>query len=200
MAPAFDSVFGSGDVFPAQLFVLACVIAGAAAALYACKRAGMNLRTYAVPISLFFVSGTLDALITARGTFGNPALEGNAALKLFIESGGWLFQGIASVLWIFLWAGIAILIHKLGQREEGRWKTVAAALILSEFYSLAAGHYFGFSSWTSFMPGKEVYLLMDGVFAALPTPFSSLLYTGMSCGALLAIWHVSALRILKKDL
>ena len=95
---------------------------------------------YALPIALWTLFGSLDILITAKGTFLNPYREGNQlARAVFIEA-GYLGPVAASILWIALWAFIVFAINKLKMPN-------ARFVSLCIFYSLSMGHLSGFSSW-----------------------------------------------------
>jgi hypothetical protein len=154
----FNEVLGSGGVLALQLLTIASIGLSIAFWVFLYRREKVGLGRYAFPIALWICFGTLDIVITARGTAGNPALEGNPLARLVFTEAGWAGPVLASILWIALWAGLVLLANK-------RLAAPAAAFFsLAVFYSLAAGHLLGFSSW--FAPLCEVsrvsWLLLSG--------------------------------------
>ncbi len=139
----FSGVLAEGEVLRFQLITLFVVIAiaGAWIYVYASRGLGKQLRLFLFPIALWLVFGTLDILITVRGTFSDPLSEANPATRmLLVQFGNW-GAPVASVLWICLWAGVVYLLNRY---RPGR---ASGFVSLAIFYCLAAGHVFGFSSW-----------------------------------------------------
>jgi len=141
MCHYFDIV-GSGDVLILQLLTLASIIVSILVwiKLYLQNGLEKELWAYGPAIAFWVVFGTLDILVTAKGTFLDPYREGNPLARFIFVETGYLGPVIASVLWISLWAGTVFLIN--------RAKINGAAFFSSAiFWSLAVGHLFGFSSW-----------------------------------------------------
>jgi len=140
----FTDVLGSGQVLLAQLITIACIALSIVFWVFVYRKEKVAVEPYIVPIALWAVFGTLDILITARGTLGDPLREGNPlARAVFVEFGFW-GPAIASMLWIALWSFIVLAINFFFKKDN---KNVVEFVSLAIFYSLAAGHIFGFSSW-----------------------------------------------------
>ncbi|MFH1685627.1 MAG: hypothetical protein ABH983_04955 [Candidatus Micrarchaeota archaeon] len=141
MCHYFD-IIGSGEVLILQLLVLSSIIISIIIwiKLYLQNGLEKELWTYAPAIIFWIVFGTLDILVTAKGTFLDPYREGNPLARFIFVESGYLGPVIASILWISLWAGIVLLINKA--KING-----AAFFSCAIFWSLAVGHLFGFSSW-----------------------------------------------------
>ncbi len=142
----FSGVLGSGKILTFQLvtFFSILIAMGAWVYLFIRGRLGPQLRSFLIPICLWFVFGTLDILITVKGTYANPLQEADPATRLILLQFGPLGAAVASVLWISLWAGI---VYAMNKARPGR---ISEFVSLCAFYCLAAGHFFGFSSW--FLP------------------------------------------------
>lgn len=166
----YDGIFGSGAVLAAQALTLLTVLAAFVFWVWAYLKGGVSPRRYAPAIAFWLLFGTLDILITTRGIADGHG-EGNTlaagVFSLFGAHGG---PAVASVLWISLWAGLVLALnrHKVAR---------AKFLSLAVFYSLAAGHFFGFSSWLlqlcgaaqaldSFAPGVAGLLVFAAVGCA----------------------------------
>lgn len=104
------------------------------------------LKPAALPVILFFVFGTIDALFTISGTLGNPLREANPFARAFLEAGGWAGYGLLTMLWISLWALVALGLHQTGNRWPEREKA-CVFLLRFEFWCLAFGHFAGAFSW-----------------------------------------------------
>ena len=128
------------------------------------RRHKVDVMQYAVPIALWIVFGTLDILITARGTIGNPMLEGNPLTREVLLLSGEYGPAIASILWISLWAAIVLVINK--RLNPG----LAAFVSFAVFYSLAFGHFLGFSSWFAPLCGISTlsWIILPGWLIRLP--------------------------------
>lgn len=156
---------GEGAALASQLLTLVSIAAGIAFWVLVYRWQRVDLRPYALPIALWAVFGTLDILITARGTLDDPLREGNPlARELFVAYGFW-GPAIASVLWIALWSLIVLAINIISKKSGAlnaistrsaphsapsrfaRFGGFARFASLSVFYSLAIGHLFGFGSW-----------------------------------------------------
>jgi hypothetical protein len=101
----------------------------------------VGLAQYLVPIALWIVFGTLDIVVTAKGTLGAPEHEGNPLARFVFTETGFLGPVVASVLWISLWSLAVLAINKRLAPPLSYY------LSLAVFYSLGIGHVFGFSSW-----------------------------------------------------
>lgn len=138
----YDSVLGSGGALLAQLLTAAAIIGSALFWLWLYFRNWVDPKPYALPIALWFLSGTLDIVITARGVADGHG-EGNPLAAAVFSFAGAAGPAVASILWMGLWAGTVLVINKAKFPR-------AQFLSLAIFYSLAAGHLLGFSSW--FLP------------------------------------------------
>ncbi len=149
----YSDVLGSGPELEIQLLTLVAIASSILFWVWAYRRLGVPLRPYALPIILWILFGSLDILITARGTFDDPYREGNPLARLIFVQSGFAGPVVASVLWIALWSGIVLAINKkFGERNKNNdmRNTLVSFVSLAVFYSVATGHFFGFSSW--FLP------------------------------------------------
>jgi hypothetical protein len=174
----YPDVLASGPALALQAFTALSIAASIAFWAWAYRKQGVGLGGYAVPIILWVVFGTLDILITARGTFLNPTREGNPLARFIFVESGYAGPMIASVLWIALWSSVVLLANKkAGPR-------LAPFISLAVFYSLATGHLFGFSSW--FVP-------LCPIARALP-PLALRLPLIIAIGCALAAVHLALQR------
>jgi len=135
------------------------------------KREKVGLGQYAVPLVLWIVFGTLDILITAKGTYSDPEGEANPLAEfIFVRAEPW-GPPLASLLWIALWAGIVLALNKRHLRH-------AYFISLGIFYALAFGHLRGFSSWFEPLCGAISYAPLE-------------LHVLIAAGAVLAMVHVA---------
>lgn len=175
----YTEILGSGEVLTIQLLTIGSIIASIWAAAWFYMRGGLEeeLWAFAPPIFLWTIFGTLDIVITARGTFTDPLREYNfLAREIFVQV-GFLGPIVASVLWIALWAGIVYFINKMKIPHAGLFS-------LAIFWSLAIGHFFGFSSWFEpFCSFSENY---REFFAEVPRMLKPILL-----GIVVAIFHYS---------
>jgi hypothetical protein len=157
----YTEILGSGDVLFLQVLTIGSIIASIWFWAWTYMQNGLEkgLWAYSPPIVFWTIFGTLDIVITAKGTFTDPLREGNPLARLLFVEIGFLGPVIASVLWISLWVGIVYVLNK--------WKVPHAGYFsLAIFWSLAAGHFFGFSSWFEpFCDFSENYRMF---FADLP--------------------------------
>ena len=137
-----SEVIGSGPVLLQQGLTVISIAASIVFWVWLYRRNGLErqLMLFALPIALWTVLGSLDILITAKGTFENPYREGNQAARFIFVSTGYLGPVIASVLWVALWSGMVLALNKMKM-------PFCAFVSLAIFYSLAFGHLSGFSSW-----------------------------------------------------
>ena len=141
----YTDVLGEGGAVAIQLITFAAIVLSIAFWVWMYRRQKVGLMRYALPIAFWIVFGTLDIIITAKGTMGDPMNERNPLTRMVFLLAGDYGPALASVLWISLWSLVVLVINK--KMRNGK---LAAFLSLVVFYSLAVGHLFGFSSW--FMP------------------------------------------------
>src|SRR5512143_350759 len=108
----YTDVLGSGQELGIQLLTLVAIASSIAFWVWAYHKQGVPLRPYALPIILWIVFGSLDILITARGTFEDPYREGNPLARFIFVQSGPAGPVVASVLWIALWSGLVLLMNK----------------------------------------------------------------------------------------
>src|SRR5271157_6506716 len=137
----YIDVLGQGAALVAQLITLVVIALSIAFWAWMYKKHNVDIKRYTVPIALWVIFGTLDIIITARGTIGNPMLEDNPLTREVLLLSGDYGPAIASILWISLWAFIVLIINKKLKPQ------LAMFISLAVFYSLAFGHFLGFSSW-----------------------------------------------------
>src|SRR3989338_8976086 len=103
---AYSDLFGSGNILVVQLITLVTVFLSIGLWIYIYKKLEIWERlkkTLLLPLVLWIIFGTLDIVVTARGTYFYPSLESNPAARFFIETFGAFGTSIASFLWISLW-------------------------------------------------------------------------------------------------
>ncbi len=137
----YTDVLGQGAALVAQIITLVAIALSIAFWVLMYRKHKVDIVRYAVPIAFWIVFGSLDIIITARGTIGNPMLEDNPLTRGILVLSGDYGPAIASILWISLWAFIVLVINK--RLKPG----LAIFISLAVFYSLAVGHFLGFSSW-----------------------------------------------------
>jgi hypothetical protein len=171
----YSDILGDGGALMIQILTIASIALSIAFWVFAYWRQNVGLKQYALPIILWVAFGTLDIIITARGTLGNPLREGNPLARFVFVETGWVGPLVASILWIALWAGIVLVVNK-------RLKAPLAIYIsLAVFYSLGIGHVFGFSSW--FIPFCDVSLVYRTTLAFIPN-FIKIIALGCVAAAL----------------
>ena len=140
----YTEILGEGGVLAIQLLTVASIALGIGIWVRTYRKEGIGLGAYALPIALWVLFGTLDIVVTAKGTFDDPLREGNPLARLVFMETGYFGPVVASVLWISLWALVVLIINKKLSAP------LSVFLSLAVFYSLAVGHIYGFSSW--FLP------------------------------------------------
>ena len=146
----FWGVLGEGPVLVVQALTALAIAGSIGLWVTAYRKAGIGLRGYAAPIALWTVLGTLDILITAKGTYGDPLREGNPLAEFIFVQAGHTGPIVASFLWIALWSSIVLGVNIAADRYKEKNRTapgIAEFVSLAIFYSLATGHLSGFSSW-----------------------------------------------------
>jgi len=158
----FTDILGSGKALAFQMLTFFSIVttAGIWAYVFVKNKLADQLRLFLVPVALWFVFGTLDIVITARGTFDDPLLESNPATRWLLLVFGHWGAPVASVLWICFWVGIVYAINKT---KPGR---LSEFVSLAIFYSLATGHFFGFSSWFEPLCAFTHGMVIDWLFPA----------------------------------
>ncbi len=185
----YPDVLGSGAVLQAQSLLAVAIAASIAFWVWAYRRQGVGLGQYAVPIALWIIFGTLDIAITARGTFDDPFREGNPLARFIFVQSGPAGPVIASVLWIALWSLIVLLVNKrfAGQKNTDSERIAASFVSLAVFYSVAAGHLLGFSSW--FIPLCPVARFAPGIVSHF--------MIAVVVGSCAAAFHTAAIKMLR---
>jgi hypothetical protein len=180
----YTGVLGEGTALMIQLITLVAILCTIAFWILIYRKQKVELMQYALPIILWVVFGTLDILITAKGTVGNPMREGNPLARGVFLIVGDFGPVVASVLWISLFAGTVLAINKLVKNSG-----IAGFVSLAVFYSLATGHLFGFSSWFS-----PLCAVSKASWAALPD-YPVRLVGIIAIGAIASIIHISVMRL-----
>lgn len=103
------------------------------------------LRRVWLPALFWAIFGTLDALVTLVGTWGDPSREGNPTTRAFLSWGGWAGLVLGTFLYVLLWALVVIRLETLRGRLGGVWARVLGGAQLLILYALAAGHFSAFS-------------------------------------------------------
>lgn len=198
----------SRDVLPQQVVLLLTIIVSAGAALAYIHRKGRldSIRPVVVPLFFYAVFGTLDALVTLRGTWNDPWREGNPSLRVFLVWGGWWGQCIGTALWVLVWLLILDGLEVLRRRSRGRARAFWGGSRLLTAYALATGHLYGLLTWIHWPP------LLYGVFSAFGrflweeaewlvriSPFSTPLYVGLFFGGMCALTHRAVLAMINHD-
>ena len=178
----YAEVLGSGSVLALQGLTILSIAASIVFWIWQFTKNDLRekLLEYIIPICFWVLLGTLDIVITAKGTFDNPYREGNQLARIIFIETGYLGPIIASVLWIALWSGIVFAINKLKM-------PLAGFVSLSIFYSLAVGHFSGFSSWYAPFCGLSLYRLMPGLPAV-----------SVAIGIAAALIHIGAKEIFNR--
>jgi len=173
----YNDILGSGDILIAQILVVLSIIASIAFWIFVYWKNNVKLEPYLLPIILWIIFGTLDIVITAKGTFFDPWREGNPLAEFIFVNIGYWGPVVASVLWISIWSLVVLLINKNMKNRE--------LFSLVVFYSLAVGHFICFSSWyASFCD-----LAFNRIFEELPIFARAVLI-----GSVLSIAHAGMLR------
>ncbi|MFN7991537.1 MAG: hypothetical protein U0R44_05245 [Candidatus Micrarchaeia archaeon] len=153
-------LLGEGDALLLQGLTLASIGASVLLWIRIYAGAGIGLRQYAVPIALWIAFGSLDAVMTANGTFSDPLREANPLTRFALVEWGFWGMPAASFLWVSLWAGLVLMINRATKDGPSR------LISLVVFYSLAVGHLFGFSSW--YLPLCPIAKLFPPFVTTLP--------------------------------
>src|SRR5579884_2511793 len=145
--------------------ILLGVISLAVGLVYAYLRARAQLdllRRIWLPVLLWAIFGSLDAMVTMVGTWGAPWQEGNPTTRAFLYWNGWVGLVIGTFLYVLFWAAVVTGLDALRRRfmraGAGRaaWTSILGGIAggaqLLTLYALAIGHFFGFLSWTPYFP------------------------------------------------
>ncbi|MEW6748983.1 MAG: hypothetical protein AB1295_04725 [Candidatus Micrarchaeota archaeon] len=177
---SYDDVLAGGPALLVQALTLFSIAASIVFWVWAYWKQGIGLRVLAVPLALWILFGTLDILITARGTYGDPSNEANPLAAFTFTHAGFWGPPIASMLWIALWAGLVLALN--------RFRVPYAGFVsLGVFYALAFGHLRGFSSWygplcgaISFAPLELPVIAFAGVVLAATHTLAAKLFNERS--------------------
>jgi hypothetical protein len=181
----YQDILGGGDILFAQLLVVLSIIISILFWAWIYRRYGVALRPYLVPLAIWIVFGTLDIVITVKGTFTDPTREGNPLAQLVFVNIGYLGPVVASVLWIGLWSLIVLAVNKKITKQVALASIsfpLAQSLSLTVFYSLAVGHIRGFSSW--FMPLCAISEFVYGLLPGILERFIAIVFVGIALAAL----------------
>jgi hypothetical protein len=111
-----------------------------------------------LPALLWAIFGSLDALVTIVGTWGDPWHEANPIVRSFLLWNGWVGQVIYTFFYVLFWAAIVIGLEALLRRLGGVWTSLLGALQLLILYRLALEHCYGFFSWTPAFPSISQFI------------------------------------------
>ena len=162
----YENILAEGPALFIQVLTLLAIAGSIVFWAWLYRKKKVELKAYLLPLVLWIVFGSLDILITAKGTYGEPDNETNPLAEfIFVQADPW-GPPLASVLWIGLWAGIVLALN--------RWRVPYASFIsLGVFYGLAFGHLRGFSSWfeplcgiISFAPLELHVIIVAGIVLA----------------------------------
>lgn len=157
------------------------------------------LRHVSLPALLWALFGTLDALVTLVGTWGDPSREGNPTTRAFLAWGGWAGLVFGTFLYVLFWAAVIVGLEALHGRRGGAWAGVLGGMQLLILYALAVGHFFGFLSWTPYFPFwpllSWLYAYDRWFFTTSPLGYD--LYIGVTLGALCTALHLAIVALLR---
>jgi hypothetical protein len=161
----YDSVLGEGEVLYSQILTIFTILITALLWILIFKKTGRKriLKLVAIPLIIWIVFGTLDIVVTAKGTYNNPYKEGNPLSRQLFIWFGFYGPAISAFLWITLWAGLS-LVFDMGSKVLPQWFRDLIQLWI--FYSLAVGHFFAFHSWMNW--GKSIRDIGFGYHKFLP--------------------------------
>lgn len=202
---------GSGQVLRAQLILLVTNSLTIALLVLLFRRWQLlgDLRPLVVPLALFAVFGTLDALVTTRGTWTDPYHEANPMARLFLMWGGWPGYCLNCALWIVCWVLVLGGLTALRRRAKPSTGRIMDGLRLWVAYALGLGHLGGWLSWG---PGRwlphlaaayrQLHLLLHTHCPDLLrfSPLGPGLYDGLIYGGLATIVHLGLRWALSKKL
>jgi hypothetical protein len=169
-------------------------------ATYVRARGQLDLaRRVWLPVLLWAVFGTLDALVTMVGTWGDPSREGNPTTRAFLCWGGWVGLVLGAFLYVLFWAAAIIGLEALRGRLGGVWGSILGAAQLFILYALAVGHFFGFLSWTPYFPfwAQLDWLYMHDRWFFTTSPLGYDSYIGVVLGALCTALHLGIAALLR---
>ena len=162
------------------------------------------LRHVWLPSLLWTITGTLDALVTIVGTWGDPWAEGNSLLRRLLLWDGWIGQLIYTFIWVLFWAALVFGLEELRRRVGGVRGIVAyllGAVQLLILYRLALWHFAGFLSWTPYyQPISQVFAFFE---ERTPWLFSDsfvgyVLDLGTALGAICVALHLGIAALLRR--
>lgn len=146
MYPPYTDFFGSGEAFYAQLTTLLAITLGIIICIAIFIRLNLwkQFASFALfALVLWIIFGTLDVTVTTRCAYIHPEIEQNLDARWFFEHFGFFGGALASITWILVWAIVIALLLTYGKKH----KHISHLIILTILYSLANGHFLGFSTW-----------------------------------------------------
>lgn len=129
------------------------------------------LRRVWPPALLWTIFGTLDALVTIVGTWGDPYREANPILRAWLIRDGWVGQLIYTFFWVLLWSAVVVGLEEVYRRVGGVWASLLGATQLLVLYTLAVEHASGFLSWTPYL--QPIWPLITSLNARAPWLFAN---------------------------
>ncbi|HEX6817187.1 MAG TPA: hypothetical protein VF120_02345 [Ktedonobacterales bacterium] len=165
------------------------------------------LRHVWLPSLIWTITGTLDALVTMVGTWGDPLAEENPLLRPLLVWDGWIGQLIYTFIWVLFWAALVFGLEELRRRVGGASgiHRIAAYLLgavqLLILYRLALWHFAGFLSWTPYyQPIARVFAFFE---EHTPWLFSDslvgyVLDLGTALGAICVALHLAVAALLRR--
>jgi hypothetical protein len=160
------------------------------------------LRRVWPPALLWAIFGTLDALVSIVGTWGDPWSEANPTVRAWLHWDGWVGQVIYTFLYVLFWAAIVIGLEWPRARLGGVWAHLLGAAQLLILYTLAVEHFFGFLSWTPYIQPIEPLIAMlearaPWLFSGPPV-LSFVLNYGTVLGSLCVALHLAITTLLRR--
>ncbi len=143
MADVLEALIGEPRVYGAQAltFITIILACGSWAFTFQRLKGRRLLRSLIIPSILWFFFGTLDILVTVKGTYGNPALEANPLARYSFAAFG---PQVTAFIWISVWAVVLLLLdHGVSPIS----KRLSKFILLTVLYSLAVGHMYALSGW-----------------------------------------------------
>jgi len=194
-------------LLPQQVILIGSIVLAIALGIaYLCWRGRLiALRPVRIPLLLFALFGTCDALMTLSGTWQAPWREANPSMRAFLQWGGWWGQCLGSMLWILAWTLVFDGLESLRRHLHSRWMAVVDCIRLWTVYALAVGHLDGFVSWSNW-PGTVAMLFrtfhhawsVNAGWLTTLSPFGGPLYSGLCFGGLCTLVHWITISICKR--
>jgi hypothetical protein len=153
-----------------------------------------------LPAAFWMVTGTLDALVTMVGTWGQPANEGNPTTRAFLYWAGWVGLTVGAFHYGLFWGAVIAGLEALRRRWGGAWSSAFGATQLLILYALATGHLAGFLSWTPYFPLWPLlgFLYAHDRWFFTTSPLGYDLYIGLALGAVCTALHLAVVATLRR--